>query len=110
MNREEKERRERLQRMLARDQGAAPPDERLAQGARAAADRPDRDFSPPPGQPAAPPAGDAGTDEPEDGGNTRRVDFTPAAGTAAAGPKAPSCGGAAAEGGCCWPARCWPSA
>ena len=77
MNREEKERRERLQRMLARDQGAAPPDERLAQGARAAADRPDRDFSPPPGQPAAPPAGDAGTDEPEDGGNTRRVDFTP---------------------------------
>ena len=77
MNREEKERRERLQRMLARDQGAAPPDERLAQGARAAADRPDRDFSPPPGQPAAPHAGDAGTDEPEDGGNTRRVDFTP---------------------------------
>ena len=89
MNREEKERRERLQRMLARDQGAAPPDERLAQGARAAADRPDRDFSPPPGQPAAPPAGDAVTDEPEDGGNTRRVDFTPRSRDCRGWPKSP---------------------
>lgn len=75
MNREEKERQERLQRMLARDRGDAPPDARLAPEARSAADVPPAGFAAPPG-PAADPARREGQAEPS-AGNTHRVDFTP---------------------------------
>ena len=80
MNREEKERQERLQRMLARDQGNAPPDARLTDEARPAADVPPAGFMPPP-KPAASAGGrrPAG-EEPAGGaaeGNALKVDFTP---------------------------------
>ena len=48
MKREDKERQDRLQRMLAREQGVAPPDERLSEGARSPADVPPAGFEPPP--------------------------------------------------------------
>lgn len=57
MSRADKERQQRLQRMLAREQGIAPPDERLSQQARSPADVPPDGFVAPP----QPSAGQTGT-------------------------------------------------
>lgn len=48
MSRADKERQDRLQRMLAREQGMAPPDARLSEQAKSPADVPPAGFSPPP--------------------------------------------------------------